>query len=343
MKRLQIVGERLPACTDSSPSDKRALLKTGVFSLFLHIVFIMSLILYLKTGITKSDSILYRVTIRPLSPQNILNPYSPQGLPTPQPPPAKTQIQKEEKKLEEKIKSKEPLEEPKLPPQYQEDEKIITKPIPLPMASKPSLDSDSNLEKDENLAIPLAPSPEENNKNVSGGSIAEQGSGAGIGSSVSGGSGEGQGTGQDGSRWGGPGEGKGRGSSGWAGLGKEPGTGRRVPGLRGSGKGTGTGRGGHLGGSGVASPRYGENPKPVYPLEARQKGHEGEVILKVEVLPNGRVGEVQVDKSSGYETLDHSAVETVKKWKFIPAKKGGVAIPCWVNIPFKFQLRDVPF
>jgi protein TonB len=58
----------------------------------------------------------------------------------------------------------------------------------------------------------------------------------------------------------------------------------------------------------------------------------------VEVLPNGRVGEVQVNKSSGYETLDYCAVEAVKKWKFIPAKKGGAAIPCWVNIPFKFQL-----
>jgi protein TonB len=93
----------------------------------------------------------------------------------------------------------------------------------------------------------------------------------------------------------------------------------------------------------VSSPRYGENPKPVYPLEARQKEYQGEVLLKVEVLQNGRVGEVEVEKSSGYEVLDQSALATVKKWRFIPAKKGGVAIPCWVNIPFKFQLRDISF
>jgi protein TonB len=58
----------------------------------------------------------------------------------------------------------------------------------------------------------------------------------------------------------------------------------------------------------------------------------------VEVLPNGRVGDVLVKESSDYEVLDQSALETLKKWRFIPAQKGGVAIPCWVNIPIKFQL-----
>src|SRR4030067_1528943 len=41
-------------------------------------------------------------------------------------------------------------------------------------------------------------------------------------------------------------------------------------------------------------PRYSENPKPVYPREARRKGYEGEVLLRVEVLSNGRGGEIEV-------------------------------------------------
>ncbi len=86
-------------------------------------------------------------------------------------------------------------------------------------------------------------------------------------------------------------------------------------------------------------PRYDENPKPIYPPEARKKRYEGEVILRVEVLQNGRVGQVDVKKSSGYDLLDRSALKAVKQWKFVPAKKGEKAIPLWVNIPVKFQLQ----
>jgi len=88
-----------------------------------------------------------------------------------------------------------------------------------------------------------------------------------------------------------------------------------------------------------AQPRYAENPKPTYPQEARKRGYEGEVLLKVEVLANGRVGRLEVRKSSGYEILDRSALTSVKEWKFIPANQGNGSIPCWVNIPIKFQLQ----
>ncbi|MBM4341083.1 MAG: energy transducer TonB [Deltaproteobacteria bacterium] len=88
-----------------------------------------------------------------------------------------------------------------------------------------------------------------------------------------------------------------------------------------------------------AQPRYAENPKPLYPREAKKKGYEGEVLLRVEVLSNGQVGEIEVRRSSGHEVLDRSAIKTVKQWKFIPAKKGETPVPIWVNIPVAFQLR----
>ena len=303
----------------SLQSDTVELLKTGVFSLLFHMVLIILLIFYMKTGIPQGGSPVYRVTIHPLSSQNKLSPYPLQALLTPQPIPAKTQIQKEE------IKPKEPVE-PKQPRQLQEDEKTIKAPIPLPMAETLPLNTDSN--KEDNLAIPLAPSPEEKNKNAILELSSRGGPGTGLGGSESGSSVEGQETGQEGFLWRGPGEGMGRGSSGWAGSGKGTGSGKR--GYR-SGSGDG--------GSGVSSPGYDENPKPAYPPEAREKGYQGEVLLKVEVLPNGRVGQVEVEKSSGYEALDQSALTTVKKWRFIPARKEMVAIPCWVNIPVKFQLQ----
>jgi TonB family protein len=92
------------------------------------------------------------------------------------------------------------------------------------------------------------------------------------------------------------------------------------------------------GGSG-SRPNYAENPKPLYPQEARRRGYEGEVVLKVEVLTSGRVGKIEIKKSSGYALLDRSALTTVKQWRFIPAKKNETPIPLWVNIPIKFQLQ----
>ena len=86
-------------------------------------------------------------------------------------------------------------------------------------------------------------------------------------------------------------------------------------------------------------PKYAENPNPLYPREARKKGFQGEVVLKVEVLSNGLVGQVEVKTSSGHEILDRSALSAVKHWKFFPAKRGENVIPFWVNIPIKFQLQ----
>ena len=93
------------------------------------------------------------------------------------------------------------------------------------------------------------------------------------------------------------------------------------------------------GGGNGSRPSYAENPKPLYPQEARERGYEGEVVLKVEVLISGRVGQIEIKKSSGYELLDRSALTTVKQWRFIPAKKDETPIPLWVNIPVKFQLQ----
>jgi protein TonB len=88
-----------------------------------------------------------------------------------------------------------------------------------------------------------------------------------------------------------------------------------------------------------AHPRYLNNPKPIYPQEAKQRGYQGEVTLRVEVLASGQVGQIEIRRSSGYETLDRSALATVKQWQFVPAKRGKESIPLWVNIPIKFRIE----
>jgi protein TonB len=38
--------------------------------------------------------------------------------------------------------------------------------------------------------------------------------------------------------------------------------------------------------------------------------------------------------------LDESAIDAVKKWKFIPAKKGETAVASAVIVPIVFSLKD---
>ena len=137
---------------------------------------------------------------------------------------------------------------------------------------------------------------------------------------------------------------------GWGGGSGSPGSGGGSGG--GYGSGTGNGRGGagmsaggaqegvyYAGMPGITPPVYERAPQPSYPAKSRSRGEQGEVLLKVQVLTNGRVGQTEVEKSSGYALLDEEALRTVKGWRFKPALKGRETVICWVNIPIKFGLN----
>lgn len=85
---------------------------------------------------------------------------------------------------------------------------------------------------------------------------------------------------------------------------------------------------------------YLNNPRPPYPMVARRMGYNGKVILNVEVLAEGRAGQVLLHKSSGYDILDNAALQTVKTWKFSPAKRFGQPVTQWFLVPIKFSLED---
>jgi protein TonB len=93
----------------------------------------------------------------------------------------------------------------------------------------------------------------------------------------------------------------------------------------------------------VTPPRnaaYLNNPPPDYPLESRERGAEGRVVLRVFVNESGLPQEVQVRTSSGYSRLDTTAQETVRRWKFVPARRGDAAVGAWVLVPMTFNLRN---
>jgi protein TonB len=109
-----------------------------------------------------------------------------------------------------------------------------------------------------------------------------------------------------------------------------------------SGTGRGIGDGRDLGGPGVAlvQARYGYAPKPEYPDSARSEGKEGRVLLRVLVDVEGKTKTVQVNLSSGNDALDRAAIDTVRRWRFSPARYGDHPIESWVRIPIDFRLTD---
>ena len=84
---------------------------------------------------------------------------------------------------------------------------------------------------------------------------------------------------------------------------------------------------------------YLKNFQPVYPMLARRMGWRGKVILNVEVLADGRCGEAQVFQSSGHKILDDAALDSVRNWRFVPARHAGKATSQWFKIPINFSLE----
>jgi protein TonB len=84
---------------------------------------------------------------------------------------------------------------------------------------------------------------------------------------------------------------------------------------------------------------YLRNPAPVYPNVARQRHWEGLVLLRVFVTEHGHCGEIGVQRSSGHDVLDESAMIAVRKWMFIPAKRGETTVSSWVTVPIEFRLE----
>jgi len=85
---------------------------------------------------------------------------------------------------------------------------------------------------------------------------------------------------------------------------------------------------------------YLNNPKPPYPMVARRMGYHGKVVLDVEVLAEGKAGDVKLHQSCGYDILDNAAVQTVKTWRFSPARRFGQAVTQRFLVPIKFSLED---
>ena len=76
-----------------------------------------------------------------------------------------------------------------------------------------------------------------------------------------------------------------------------------------------------------------------YPALAKREKQTGTVRLKIFVLASGKVGQIEILKSSGFEVLDVSAKADMQLIEFTPAKtKSGIALDSWIIAPIIYKL-----
>lgn len=84
---------------------------------------------------------------------------------------------------------------------------------------------------------------------------------------------------------------------------------------------------------------YSNNPAPRYPALSRRLNEQGLVLLSVRVNANGEAAQVRVHRSSGFSRLDQAALQCVKAWRFVPARREGLAVSASVIVPIRFTLE----
>lgn len=75
-----------------------------------------------------------------------------------------------------------------------------------------------------------------------------------------------------------------------------------------------------------------------YPAALRERGIQGELMLRVHVAPDGHAAEVQLLASSGWRLFDEAALAQARGCRFRPAQADGRAVAQWVEFPVKFAL-----
>jgi protein TonB len=81
--------------------------------------------------------------------------------------------------------------------------------------------------------------------------------------------------------------------------------------------------------------------QPPYDARAIREGHQGFVDVEIYVLPDGRVGEARILRSSGFERLDQATLEEARRhWRLLPATQDGTPIAQWHKLRVKFELKN---
>lgn len=84
--------------------------------------------------------------------------------------------------------------------------------------------------------------------------------------------------------------------------------------------------------------QYLVRPAVAYPPASRRLNETGLVVVAVLVGADGLPQQVRLAQSSGFERLDHAALDGVRRARFRPWMLNGRATAGWARIPIPFEL-----
>jgi TonB family protein len=86
----------------------------------------------------------------------------------------------------------------------------------------------------------------------------------------------------------------------------------------------------------MTPPKATKSPDPVYPKIPPDAEPRGLVVMLIGINTKGHVELVHVLRASN-GVFENSAVDTVKTWKFSPAKKDSKPVPVQITVEMHFQ------
>jgi len=87
----------------------------------------------------------------------------------------------------------------------------------------------------------------------------------------------------------------------------------------------------------AAKPR--RRPAPTFPEDARRRGIEGHVVVRLRVDELGKVTDAVVISAEPKGVFDDVAVQTAKRYQFEPARKNGAPVSSTVEQRIVFELQ----
>ena len=81
-------------------------------------------------------------------------------------------------------------------------------------------------------------------------------------------------------------------------------------------------------------PKIGEN----YPPESRLLHEEGVCVVKIVVHADASIGEISLDRSTGYSRLDEACLKAFASGGLLPATENGVPVTATAEIPITWRL-----
>lgn len=85
-------------------------------------------------------------------------------------------------------------------------------------------------------------------------------------------------------------------------------------------------------------------PMPItnedYPPQSKRLGEEGVTLVRLLVLADGSIGNVQVAKSSGFPRLDETAVRKLKRWRVNPGTENGKPVDMWMDLRVVWKIEN---